>query len=292
MTSLGKQLRLGRIIDPVSQTSVIVPIDHAIDDPTLAALNDPISVVSRLAPVGPDAFLMRRGAAAAAAQAYAGRCGWVQRLTGRSGLSASRIAHGDARQLVIASVEEAARNGADAVVPTFFFGPDTEDTALPQLGRIADECNRYAIPLIAELFPVGGPEAVPYDGPYSINDMRLAVRIASEEGADLIKTYYPGDPEAFARIVEYSFVPIIIAGGSPNHGGPLETLRTVQDACRAGAVGVAFGRRVWNAANPEGMLRAIIRIVRDGASADDAAAELLLSDVQAGGGAPVCPPDR
>jgi fructose-bisphosphate aldolase/2-amino-3,7-dideoxy-D-threo-hept-6-ulosonate synthase len=273
MTSLGKQLRLARIIDPASQTAVIVPIDHPVEDANLTELNDPVSVVAKLAPVGPDAFLMRRGAARVAAAEYAGRCGWAQRLTGRTGLSASGIAHGDTRQLVLASVEDAVRNGADAVVPTFFFGPETEDSALPELGRISDECSRFSMPLIAELFPGGGPDAVAYDGPYTIDEMRLAVRIASEEGADLIKTYYPGDPDAFRKIIEYSFVPVVIAGG-PNVGGSMGTLKMVREARTAGAAGVAFGRRVWGCENPTGMLRAIIRILREDVSVEEAAKEL------------------
>jgi DhnA family fructose-bisphosphate aldolase class Ia len=273
MTSLGKQLRLGRLIDPDSGTTIIVPIDHPVEDSTLVELNDPVSVIRTLAPVGPDAFLMRRGPARAAAQAYSGRAGWIQRLTGRTGLSAPGMAHGDTRQLVLASVEDAVRNGADAVVPTFFFGPETEDTALPQLGKIADECSRYAIPLLAEIFPVGGPETTPYDGPYTVSDMRLAVRIASEEGADMIKTYYTGDPDSMAEVLSYSFVPVVIAGG-PNTGGPVATLQMIKDAHSAGASGVAFGRRIWGAENPPAMLRAIIRILREGASVDEAAREL------------------
>lgn len=273
MTSLGKQLRLGRIIDPDTGTIVILPLDHGIEDAGLTELNDPVSVVQQLVPLGPDAFLMRRGLAAKAASAYAGRAGLVLRITGRSGLSTSGAAHADNRQLVLASVEEAAWSGADAVVPTFFFGPDTEDTALPLLGKISDQCARHNLPLIAELFPVGGPEATPFNGPYTVNDMRLAVRIASEEGADLIKTYYTGDTESMAKVVEYSFVPIIIAGG-PASGGARGTLQMIADAKAAGVAGVAFGRRIWGSPNPVGMLRAVIRLVREGASVDDAMLEL------------------
>jgi DhnA family fructose-bisphosphate aldolase class Ia len=277
VTDLGKTLRLGRVIGPQTERSVIVPLDHPVEDPSLTELNDPVSVVASLAAVGPDAFLMRRGAAQAAANAYAGRSGWVQRLTARTGLSSSGIAHGDTRQNVIAGVEEAVRNGADAVCPTFFLGPDTEDYAMPQLGRIADECNRHSMPLLTELFPVGGPDAEPFDGPYTIDEMRLAVRIASEEGADAIKTYYTGDQESFASVLEYAFVPVIIAGG-PNSGSPFDTLKMAYDACEAGAAGVAFGRRVWGAENPQAMLRALIRVVRENASPEDAALELEGAD--------------
>ena len=40
------------------------------------------------------------------------------------------------------------------------------------------------------------PHAAPFDGPYTVDEMRLAVRIASEEGADAIKTYLHRDPES------------------------------------------------------------------------------------------------
>ena len=282
MTDLGKAVRLGRVIGPRSGRSVIVPIDHPVEDPSLTDLNDPVSVVAALAPIGPDAFLMRRGAARAAAHHYAGRTGWVQRLTARTGLSSSGIAHADTRQLLIAGVEDAVRNGADAVCPTFFLGPETEDDALPALGRISDQCSRNSMPLLAELFPVGGPDAAPFDGPYTVDEMRLAVRIASEEGADAIKTYYTGDPESFARVLEYAFVPVIIAGG-PNAGNAFDTLRMAYDACQAGAAGVAFGRRVWTAADPQGMLRALIRVVRDNATPEQAADEFNASHAAVAG---------
>jgi fructose-bisphosphate aldolase/2-amino-3,7-dideoxy-D-threo-hept-6-ulosonate synthase len=266
---------LGRILDPASKTAIVLPLDHPVESAGLTELERPREVVRCLAGSGIDAFLMRRGLAQHAVADFAGRAGWVQRITGRSGLSTAADAHQDARQLVIASVADAARNGADAVAPTFFFGPGTEEDAYPQLGRIADECSRYDIPLLAELFPVGGPEATPYDGPYSVADMRLAVRIASEEGADLIKTYYTGDAESFAEVMRYSFVPVIIAGG-PKTENPLDVLRMARGAMDAGASGVAFGRKVWGFRDPAAMVRALVRVVRQGASVEDAAAELAV----------------
>jgi DhnA family fructose-bisphosphate aldolase class Ia len=149
-------LRLGRILDPDTRTAIVLPLDHSAESADLIELEQPREVVRRLAGSGIDAFLMRRGLARHAAAEFAGRAGWIQRITGRSGLATAADAHQDARQRVIASVEDAAHNGADAVAPTFFFGRETEDYAYPQLGRIADECSRYGIPLVAELFPLGG----------------------------------------------------------------------------------------------------------------------------------------
>jgi DhnA family fructose-bisphosphate aldolase class Ia len=282
MTSLGKQVRLSRIFDPATGTAIVLPMDHAIESPDFPELEVPVPLVRDLAEAGVDAFLIRRGMAGYAADAFAGRAAWIQRMTGRSGLSTAGGAHHDNRQLVIAAVEDALRNGADAVAPTFFFGPDTEDAAFPHLGRIADECDRLGMPLLAEVFPQGGPGAVPYEGPYSVAEMRLAVRIASEEGADFIKTWYTGDPASFAEVIRYAFVPVIVAGGAKS-SDPLDVLRMARDAMDAGAKGVAFGRKVWGHGNPAAMVRALSRVIREKASVADAAAELGIGSGSGGG---------
>jgi fructose-bisphosphate aldolase/2-amino-3,7-dideoxy-D-threo-hept-6-ulosonate synthase len=274
-TSLGKTLRLGRLFDADSNTSMILPMDHGVEEPVYNELERPTDLIASLARAGVNAFLMRRGLAAFAAETIAGRAGWVQRLTGRTGLSPGL----ETEQLVFASVEEALRNGADAVVPTFFLGPDTEAVQLPKLGAIADECNRLGIPLLAEIFPVGGPDAAPYDGPYTVEDMRVAVRVASEEGADFIKTWYTGDPESFRRVIDYSLVPVLIAGG-PKARNERDVLEMVRGAMDAGASGIAMGRKIWQSRDPAAMAGALAAIIRQGASVDEAAK--LLSPVSAG----------
>jgi fructose-bisphosphate aldolase / 2-amino-3,7-dideoxy-D-threo-hept-6-ulosonate synthase len=276
-TSMGKTLRLGRLFDADSNTSMILPMDHGVEEPVYGELERPQDLVASLARAGVNAFLMRRGLAAFAAETIAGRAGWVQRLTGRTGLSPGL----ETEQLVFAGVEEALRNGADAVVPTFFVGPETEAIQVPQLGAIADECNKLGVPLLAEIFPVGGPDATPYDGPYTVDDMRVAVRVASEEGADFIKTWYTGDPESFRRVIDYSLVPVLIAGG-PKARNDRDVLEMVRGAMDAGASGIAMGRKIWQSRDPAAMVGALAAIIRHGASVDEAAA--LLAPVPAPAG--------
>jgi fructose-bisphosphate aldolase / 2-amino-3,7-dideoxy-D-threo-hept-6-ulosonate synthase len=166
------------------------------------------------------------------------------------------------------------------VVPTFFIGPETEAIQVPQLGAIADECNKLGVPLLAEIFPVGGPDATPYDGPYTVDDMRVAVRVASEEGADFIKTWYTGDPESFRRVIDYSLVPVLIAGG-PKARNDRDVLEMVRGAMDAGAAGIAMGRKIWQSRDPAAMVAALAAIIRNGASVDEAA-ELLPVPAPAG----------
>jgi fructose-bisphosphate aldolase / 2-amino-3,7-dideoxy-D-threo-hept-6-ulosonate synthase len=206
---------------------------------------------------------MRRGLAALTGDCFGGG-GWVQRLTGRSGSGPM-----DNQQLFIASVDQAMRNGADAVAPTIFLGGDFDNQVLPYFGAISDKCAELGMPLMAEVFPARGPGAVPYDGPYTVDDMRVVVRTACEEGCDLIKTWYSGDPNTFRKVVDYSTVPILVAGG-PKAKHERDVLETIKGAMDAGAKGAIFGRKIWQAKDPAAMVRAVCRIVHEGADVTSA----------------------
>jgi DhnA family fructose-bisphosphate aldolase class Ia len=267
MSCLGKKMRMGKLFDAKSGNTVIIPMDHGVEG-YFEELQSPKELVRILAAAGANGFLTRRGLAATAGDAFAG-AGWVQRITGRSGIAVSRETKLDNDQLFIASVEQAIRNGADCVVPTVFFGGPQESTVLPGLGAVSDKCQEWGLPIMMEVFPIGDDDAVPYNGPYTLEDMRVAVRIAAEEGADCIKTRYSGDPKSFRQIVSYAYVPVLIAGG-PKAENSRQVLEMVKGAMDAGARGTTVGRKIWQSPNPGSMVRAVSMIVHEGADVDRA----------------------
>jgi fructose-bisphosphate aldolase/2-amino-3,7-dideoxy-D-threo-hept-6-ulosonate synthase len=275
VSDLGKQLRLGRIFDPVSGNTMVVPVDQSIEEARFHQLETENAhrIFGDLIDGGANAFLARRGLAAATASTFAGRAGWIARLTGRSGLTPETEHR---RQIVLGSVEDAVRRGADAVVGTFFLGEETEATQFTAMGLMADEADRLGIPFLAEVFPAGTPETQPYNGPYTVEQLRVAVRAASEEGADFIKTFYTGDPASFQEVVDYSLVPVIVAGGDPTPD-PIDVLRFAHGAMQGGGRGIAIGRKLWTSADPAGLARGLADIVHRGASVEEAAGHLAVS---------------
>src|SRR6266568_2499749 len=264
MIGQGIELRLRRFFDQASNTSIIVPMDHGVEGPEYVELEDPRQLVSDLVDAGANGFLMRRGLARFTSESYGGRAAWAQRITGRTGL-----AHLDKEQLFIASPEEALRNGADAVCYTIFLGGDHEERDYPLIGQTADTCMRIGLPLLAEIFPAGGPDSVAYDGPYEVDDLRVAVRVACEEGAHFIKTFYPGDAASFSRVVAYSTLPVLIAGG-PKADTREQVLEMVKGAMEGGGRGVVMGRKVWQSPDPPAMMRALVAVIREGADVGSA----------------------
>ena len=107
----------------------------------------------------------------------------------------------------VCTVEEAIALGADAVSIHINLGAPNESKML--------EIGAH----VAGLQPLG--HAAPHHVLPAGKGHRLVlppvrgarVRVAEELGADMIKTNYPGSPEAFGRIVKACSVPVFVAGG-------------------------------------------------------------------------------
>ena len=152
-----------------------------------------------------------------------------------------------------------------------YIGGEEEGESLETLSEIALSCREWNVPLLAEMLPA--PEI---QNKYDLEYIRVAARVGAELGADMIKTYYTGSIETFRKVVEGCPVPIVIAGG-PRMDNERKVLEMVEGAIKAGAVGVAFGRNIWQHKNPSGMIRAIGRIVYENATVDEALNELNLN---------------
>jgi fructose-bisphosphate aldolase/2-amino-3,7-dideoxy-D-threo-hept-6-ulosonate synthase len=159
----------------------------------------------------------------------------------------------------VATVETALCLDADAVAVSIFFGRGQEIVTMRFLGELTEQCNRYGMPVLAEMMPA-------MDDAYDPKAVAHAARIGFEMGADIIKTNYCGDVAAFKHVVASSPVPIVVAGGPKKDDGSDGTLQMVREIVEAGAAGVAIGRRVWQAENPEAVVRAIYQILFPNAS--------------------------
>ncbi len=189
----------------------------------------------------------------------------------------SIIAYGDAigPAAVIASfdttppylevaVERALAVGADAVKSMLY--PFTGDESVRQASRLAADAARFGLPYIAESVP-GGFAASDMHTPDKI---AAGARISAETGADVIKTFYTGDPESMRKVVDYAMVPVVILGGTKK-GSVRDLYKDVYDAViLAGCAGVAIGNNIWRDPDPAGITRGLAAIIHGGKSVDEA----------------------
>jgi len=254
--NIGKILRISRILDENGKT-VIVPIDHGIEG-YYPELERPEQLINEFIDGGANAVLLRRGMLEKVALKIAGKLGVVYRITGATGSSPDVN-----DQRVIASTYEALYRGADAVVFTIIAGHPKENDMFTMFGEVSDIAYSLGLPLIGEVDAVPSPKADRGEL------LRQGTRYLSEEGADLIKTYFPEDESFYKSIIKYSLVPVIAAGG-PKMDNPKKVLEFAQKVMEAGAVGVCFGRNVWQYERPSAILKALSLIVKKGKTAEEA----------------------
>jgi fructose-bisphosphate aldolase/2-amino-3,7-dideoxy-D-threo-hept-6-ulosonate synthase len=206
---------------------------------------------------GVDAIVLHKGTAK---NVDTGNAGLIVHLSG-----ATQLGSDPDNKVQVCSVLEAVKIGADAVSVHVNVGADQEDKMLEKLGRVADDCDGYGMPLLAMMYP-RGPKI---QNRHAVDIVAHVARLGAELGADVVKTDYTGDPETFREVVRGCYVPVIIAGG-PRVDTEREIFQMVSDSLKAGGAGLSIGRNVFQHENPASMVKALSVIVHKRASVDEA----------------------
>lgn len=254
---MNKTRRLSRIFREDGRT-LIVAMDHAAHMKNVPGLNDLPHTIEEISRGGADAVLTTFGIAQRFLEALS-RMGLILRLDG----APTELNQSTGPMPLYFSVEDALRIGADAVAVTSGPGCICEDVELSKLARVSSDCIRWGMPLLAEMVPGG------FDSPADVrtlDNIRLATRIACELGADIVKAPYVDD---YSRVISSCYVPVVILGGA-RRDSALELFKIVRAALDSGAKGVAMGRNVWGAAHPALMTRALASIIHENASPEEA----------------------
>jgi DhnA family fructose-bisphosphate aldolase class Ia len=265
MTSVGKAMRLKRVIDPAG-VSVICALDHGMTSPTfLEPLADITERARETVAGGANVIMMSKGMIRVANDAFSPTTSLALLL------SASADPGGDRPQIVrIADIEEALTLGADAVVLFTALGGDAEASMIDILADVGRECAALGMPFIAEAeFPTTYATVEELKQQYGFEYLRRNVRLCVELGADIVKTNWPGDQDSFARCVEAANgIPVVLAGGSRLEDD--ELLRRMEQAMAVGAIGCSVGRNIFMHEHPEAITRALARVIRERWTAADA----------------------
>ncbi len=257
---IGKQIRMERIINPHTKRTVIVPMDHGVSVGPITGIGRIKDVVKEVAMGGADSVILHKGMIKAIRDAYTPDLALIVHLSASTNLSPQPN-----NKLIVSTVEEAIRLGADGVSVHVNLGNEHEKEMLKDLSRVADEAEKWGIPLLAMMYPRGEKVKNEYDP----NAIAHAARLGAELGADIVKVSYTGDQRSFSKVVEGANVPVVIAGG-PKMGSDMELLKMVRDAIEAGAAGTSIGRNVFQHESPMLMTKAISMVVHKGATVEEA----------------------
>jgi fructose-bisphosphate aldolase/2-amino-3,7-dideoxy-D-threo-hept-6-ulosonate synthase len=244
----GKQRRLSRLLIGPHRRCLSIPLDHGPWLGPIAGIERPREIVAQVIAGGANAILVTPGFLREVQEIVPPDVAIILRVSLSAGLSTEAL-----QEVPAFTAATAVRCDVDAVAVSIFFGRGGEVEIMRWLGKLIEECQGLDIPVVAEMMP-------PADKSYDAERIAHASRIGMELGADIIKTNYCGNVERFKQVVASVSLPILIAGG-PSQEGDDSTLQVARDAIQAGAAGVAFGRRVWQAKDPQCLVQKLSEIV-------------------------------
>jgi len=92
-------------------------------------------------------------------------------------------------------------------------------------------------------------------------------------GADVIKADPTDDPVDYHQVVQLAGrIPVLVRGGG--RVSDEEILQRTHAILAQGAAGIVYGRNIIQHANPAGMTRALMALVHEGTTPEEAARQL------------------
>jgi DhnA family fructose-bisphosphate aldolase class Ia len=240
----GKQIRWKHIFRDDGK-AVIVAMDHSMNGVT-PGLEDYVGIVKKVAEGGADAILISYGNLLTYAKDLPRNLGYIVSIP-----YPPRVEF----------VKEAAKAGADGLKFTHFGG--LRDQNLHMVQPIAAACEEHGIVFMPEVVPQDEKRTTIYD------QVGHAARLGQEAGGDFIKTAYTGSVESFKKAVETCPIPIVILGGAKMESDR-DLLEVVKGAIDAGGAGTCMGRNVFQHKDPTAITAAMVKIVHEGTSVDEA----------------------
>ncbi|HEY5736627.1 MAG TPA: 3-hydroxy-5-phosphonooxypentane-2,4-dione thiolase, partial [Nitrosopumilus sp.] len=248
----GLKNRISSIIKPQNNRALMLAVDHGYFLGPTEKLEDPKKVIAPLLKHC-DSLMVTRGVQRASVPATTDTP-MVLRVSGGSSIIGEDLSQED----ITVSIEDAIRLNASALAMSIFVGSKYEYQTIVNLGKLVSEAEKYGLPVLA-VTAVG--KELGKDARY----LSLACRVAAEQGAHIVKTYYCDN---FEKVVQSCPVPIIVAGGKkiPER----DALQLTYNAIKGGAVGVDMGRNIWQSEHPVSMIRAVRAIVHNNQNVDQA----------------------
>lgn len=261
---VGKRIRMERIMDRDSGRTVIVPMDHGVTLGPMRGLINMRETINAVATGGANAIVIHKGLVEAGHRRGGRDVGLIVHLSASTCMSPDPNC-----KVMVCSVEEAIKLGADAVSIHVNLGAEDEKSMLKDFGCIAKEATNWGMPLLAMMYTRGPKVKAEFD----VKVVKHAARVGAELGADIVKVNYTGSPETFQEVTEGCFVPVVIAGGEKMETDR-DILEMVKGAVAAGGAGVSIGRNTFQHRDPEKIVQVITKLVHNGFTVDDGLKEM------------------
>jgi class I fructose-bisphosphate aldolase len=272
---LSSKVRLNRMFN-TSGKCLDVAVDHGIfnEYDFLDGLENMDQVIGQLIQAGPDAI-----------QTNYGQSDILQRVAGKNKpalvmrVDVGNPYNAETHKVMFSALQneeepilEALRMDAACIVVNLLLlpgEPDLHRLSIKNISRLRGICEKYGMPMMIEPLVMKVNDA---RGGYQVNgDNKLIVplvRQARELGADIIKADPTDHVEDYHEVIEAARCPVLVRGGGKSD--LLELFQKSHGLLRQGAMGLVYGRNVYQHPNPTQIVRAFMAMIHQDATAEQA----------------------
>jgi DhnA family fructose-bisphosphate aldolase class Ia len=271
--------RLNRLFNAESGRALDVAVDHGFfGEPSfLTGIENMTKVIETLVQAGPDAIQLTPGQAPLL-QALPGKA--KPALVMRADVANVYGNPLDSHLFSVAfpdAIEQAVRLDAVAVCVNLLHlpgRPEIREACIRAIMAFRAAAPAYGMPLMVEpLVMQDNAVAGGYQVDGTTSKVVTLVRQARELGADLIKADPTSEIEDYHQVVEAAGeVPVLVRGGGRVEDD--ELLRRTEAVLEQGARGIVYGRNVIQHPRPAALVAALMGIVHDGLSTEQASERL------------------
>ncbi|MBU3030730.1 class I fructose-bisphosphate aldolase [Paracoccus marinaquae] len=264
----GKKIRMARFFNQKSRKALLVAYSHGVimgPLPGMMSLAEMERACDQMSAV--DGLMVAPGMLLLLEQYFIGRDRPALMLhMDYQSYVRSVLPYDQGGTVELASVEQALAAGADGIMTYMYIGhpdPEIEKLEIARNARIARECERLGMVFMVEALSAQLRRHPEHQTDIAIQS--LGCRIAAELGADMVKAFYPGSLENVTEMARTCPVPLMLAGGAKAKN-PEDAFGHADDAIRAGASGLVFGRNIFEADDVPATVQRYRRIVHGDAA--------------------------
>ncbi len=270
------QYRMNRLFNSKSGKCLDVAVDHGFfnEHAFLSGIEDLESAVRTLVAAAPDAIQLTIGQARLLQSIPGRQKPSLVLRTDVANVYGSTLPRTLFSRMIEQPVEQALRLDAVCVVVNLFSIPDQPELAdqcIRNILRVKPDCERFGMPLMIEpLVFQCNTKAGGYMVDGDPSRILPLVRQAVELGADIIKADPTRDVHMYNQVVRIAgHVPVLVRGGGK--ASDQEILTRTEALIKQGVAGIVYGRNIIQHQNPAGMTKALMSLVHESATAQQAA---------------------
>ena len=277
---MSKSYRLNRLFHPQSRRCFDVAIDHGFFNQPgfLQGIEDIGQVVETLVEAGPDAIQLTAGQARHLQSMPGHHKPSLVLRTDTANIYGRELPDCRYSILIEDAAMQAVQLDAACVCVNLFQIPQAADVnqqCVANIARLKRECDLLAMPVMIEpLVFRPNAEAGGYLVDGDEQKIKHLVRQAVELGADIIKADPTDDVSLYHRVVQVAGgVPVLVRGGGKV--SDREILERTARLLKQGASGIVYGRNVIQHENPAAITKALMSMLHEEASVEDAMTWLI-----------------